>query len=234
MEYVYARIKSTGFYLGKQCPAEGFYITREVLNILKLSGIDIEEYDPRAELEARKAEAKKILAKKEEPVKVTDAVKVEVTETKKEEIVPDIVIEEKESDAEKELDKLLAKEVKTLTKEAEEEVKKIEDSQKEEEISEEDLAIDEELKDGYHSTLDNIRKINTVSYDDLDEDALSLEASANAKVEYEDMSRQELCEVLRTYGHVEVRDPLAPKARDNKEKLLNKIYQILQEKKEQD
>ena len=87
------RIKNKGFYLGRDCPAEGIVVSDFIITVLKSMGADVEIYDPEEEARIKKAKLEEEQAKKQEEAKevLTAPVdeKVQEVETENQEVVED-------------------------------------------------------------------------------------------------------------------------------------------------
>ena len=83
------RIKNKGFYLGRDCPAEGIVVSDFIITVLRSMGADVEIYDPEEEARIKKAkkqeEAKEVLtAPVDEKVQEIETENQEVVENSQE------------------------------------------------------------------------------------------------------------------------------------------------------
>jgi len=234
--YVWCRIKSKGVYLGRSCPCDGLYITDEVYQILRATGLDIEIYDPEEEKRKRMQAARKV-----EVVQVKEQVEVEqpkIEETKKEEPVAEVQEVNKVEDEVETEDEVFAEDkdgkivqikpgnpsnIETESSF----IQNVKDELFAELQSDEDDVIDKELED-YVSPSEQ-RFLNRNTEVEKVSDAVESKEKEQMPVYTEEelnlLSRNELCQILFNLGHKGGRDPMAPKQKEKKDSIIRKIIE---------
>ena len=118
------RIKNKGFYLGRDCPAEGIVVSDFIITVLRSMGADVEIYDP--EEEARIKKAKKQEEAKEVLTAPVDE-KVQELETENQEVVEEI--QEKET------------EVQEAVENSQEEIKEVQEAKEDKIYTDDELSL---------------------------------------------------------------------------------------------
>ena len=125
------RIKNKGFYLGRDCPAEGIVVSDFIITVLRSMGADVEIYDP--EEEARIKKAKKQEEAKEVLTAPVDE-KVQEVETENQEVVEDAQ-ESVEDIQEKEI------EVQEAVESPQEEIKEVQEAKEDKIYTDDELSL---------------------------------------------------------------------------------------------